>query len=145
MVFRTGRADIIALGPETGVLGFVAAIPAIVSWFTILLRHEHFPASAKHALLPAPRVRARSHLMLLEDQHRRSAMPVSRDADGRRPGRTARSALGRTRILLAIPHFIVLACLLTAWWLTIVAWFVIPVTPAIRGDLQLRRLLPSSG
>ena len=33
------------------------------------------------------------------------------------------------RILLAIPHFIVLVCLMTAWWITtIVAWFVILAT-----------------
>ena len=131
MVFRTGRADIIALGPETGVLGFVAAILAIVSWFTILFRHEHFPGIRQYTLYYLRwRVRALSYLMLLEDQY-----PPLGDApypatltvvDPAEPRDLLSVGL---RILLAIPHLIVLACLLTAWWLTtIVAWFVILVT-----------------
>ena len=43
MVFRTGRNDVVSLGPETGLLGFVAGILAIVSWFTILISLEHIP------------------------------------------------------------------------------------------------------
>ena len=46
MVFRTGRDDLISLGPETGLLGFVAGILAIVSWFTILSAASTSRASA---------------------------------------------------------------------------------------------------
>ena len=41
MVFRTRTDNVTSLGPETGLLGFVAGVLAVVSWFTILISREH--------------------------------------------------------------------------------------------------------
>jgi hypothetical protein len=131
MVFRTGRSDAIKLGPETGLLGLVAAVLAIVSWFTILLRKEHFRGIRDFTLFYLRwRVRALSYLMLLEDRY-----PPLGDAEYpaaltfvEPTGPRDLLSVG-LRILLAIPHFIVLVFLMTAWWITTIgAWFVILVT-----------------
>jgi hypothetical protein len=131
MVFHTGRNDLISLAPETGLLGFVAVILAVVSWFTILIRREHMPGIRQYTKFYLRwRVRALSYLMLLEDRY-----PPLGDA----PYPAAltivdpviardRLAVG-VRILIAIPHFIALALLLAAWWITtVVAWFTILFT-----------------
>ena len=131
MVFRTGRSDIVALGPETGVLGLIAALMAIVSWFTLLLRHEHFPGIRGFTLFYLRwRVRALAYLMLLEDQY-----PPLGDAPYPASVTVVDPAGPRDllsvglRLLLAVPHFVALACLMAAWWImTIVVWFVILAT-----------------
>ena len=131
MVFRTGSDDLISLGPETGLLGLVAGILAIVSWFTILISREHIPGIRQYTRFYLRwRVRALSYLMLLEDRY-----PPLGDAPYPATvtivdpaGPRDRLTVG-LRILLAIPHFIVLAFLLTAWWCTtIIAWFLILFT-----------------
>jgi len=76
------------------------------------------------------RVRALSYLMLLQDQY-----PPLGDAPYPAsvtivdpPGERDRLSVG-LRIFLAIPHFIVLVFLMTAFWMTtIVAWFAIIFT-----------------
>jgi hypothetical protein len=131
MVFRIGRNDLISLGPETGLLGFVAGILAIVSWVTILISREHISGIREYTCFYLRwRVRALSYLMLLEDRYPPfgdAPYPASVtvvDPEGPRD----RLTVG-LRILLAIPHFIVLVFLMTAWWMTtIVAWFVILFT-----------------
>jgi hypothetical protein len=131
MVFRTGRSDLISLGPETGLLGFVAAILAIVSWFTILIKREHISGIREYTRFYLRwRVRALAYLMLLEDRYPPlgdGPYPASVTVvDPERP--RDRLTVG-LRILLAIPHFFVLAFLLTGWWITtIVAWFLILFT-----------------
>jgi hypothetical protein len=132
VVLRTGRSDdVIKLGPETGLLGLIAAVLAVVSWFTILIKHEHFAGIRDFTLFYLRwRVRALSYLMLLEDRY-----PPLGDAPYpaaltfvEPAGPRDLLAVG-LRILLGIPHFIVLVCLMTAWWATtIAAWFVILVT-----------------
>jgi uncharacterized protein DUF4389 len=131
MVFRTGRSDLISLGPETGLLGLVAGILAVVSWFTILIKREHISGIREYTRFYLRwRVRALAYLMLLEDRYPPlgdAPYPASVtvvDPEGPRD----RLTVG-LRILLAIPHFFVLAFLLTGWWITtIVAWFLILFT-----------------
>jgi hypothetical protein len=131
MVFRTGRNDMIALGPETGLLGLVAGILAVVSWFTILIKREHISGIRDYTRFYLRwRVRALAYLTLLEDRYPPlgdAPYPASMtvvDPEGPRD----RLTVG-LRILLAIPHFFVLAFLLTGWWITtIVAWFLILFT-----------------
>jgi hypothetical protein len=131
LLFRTGRDDLVSLGPETGLLGFVAAILAIVSWFTILISGEHIAGIRQYTYFYMRwRVRALSYLMLLEDRYPPfgdASYPASMtvvDPAGPRN----RLTVG-LRMLLAIPHFIALAFLLTAWWITtVVAWFLILIT-----------------
>jgi hypothetical protein len=132
MVFHTGRdTDVTSLGPETGLLGFVAIMLAIVSWFTILISREHIAGIRAYTRFYVRwRVRALSYLMLLQDQYPPlgdAPYPASVtivDPEGPRD----RLTVG-LRILLAIPHFIVLAFLMTAFWATtIVAWWAIVLT-----------------
>ena len=132
MVFRTGREDnVLTLGPETGLLGFIAGILAIVSWFTILISREHIAGIRAYTRFYVRwRVRALSYLMLLEDDY-----PPLGDAPypasvtiADPPGERDRLSVG-LRIFLAIPHFIVLVFLMIAFWMaTIVAWFSIVIS-----------------
>jgi hypothetical protein len=119
------------VGGETGLLGTVAYLLAIVSWFTIVIGGNHIPAIRQYTLFYLRwRVRALAYLMLLED-----AYPPFGDAvypaafafeEVERPRN--RLTVG-FRLLLAIPHFIVVGLLSIAWWVTtFIAWFSIVFT-----------------
>jgi hypothetical protein len=132
MVFRTGRGDdVTRLGPETGLLGLIAGLLAIVSWFTIMIRREHIAGIRAYTRFYVRwRVRALSYLMLLQD-----AYPPLGDAPYPAVVTIVDPASERDRlsvglrILLAIPHFVVLVFLMTAFWIaTIVAWIAILLT-----------------
>jgi hypothetical protein len=131
LAFSTEREGVISPGPETGLLGFVAAVLAVVSWFTIVFSGEHIlPIRQYTRFYLRWRVRALSYLMLLEDQYPPfgdGPYPASVTvADPTAP--RDRLTVG-FRLILAIPHFIVLIFLLTAWWATtIVSWFAILIT-----------------
>ena len=131
MVFRTRSDNVTSLGPETGLLGLVAGVLAIVSWFTIMISREHIAGIRAYTRFYVRwRVRALSYLMLLQDQY-----PPLGDAPYPAsvtivdpPGERDRLSVG-LRILLAIPHFIVLVFLMTAFWMTtVVAWLAIIFT-----------------
>jgi hypothetical protein len=128
VAYHGGRSDVTSLSGETGILGTMAALLAIVSWFTIVISGEHIPALRRFtAFYLRWRVRALAYLMLLEDRY----PPFG---DGPYPaaltlvdpaGPRNRLAVG-LRLLLAIPHFIALAFVVFAWWVTtIVAWVAI--------------------
>jgi hypothetical protein len=119
-----------SLGGENGVLGFVAFVLAVISWFTIVIGGNHIPAIRQFTTFYLRwRTRALAYLMLLED-----AYPPFGDA----PYPTtyelidppARNRLTVAfRIVLLIPQFIVLFIVLCAWWITTVfAWFAILIT-----------------
>jgi hypothetical protein len=131
LLVNTDRPDVVSLGPETGLLGALAALLAIVSWFTIVISREHITAIRQYTRFYLRwRVRALAYVMLLEDQY----PPFG---DGPYPAAVTvvdptaardRVSVG-LRILLAIPHFLVLAFLLPAWWLvTVLAWCLILVS-----------------
>jgi Domain of unknown function (DUF4389) len=131
MAFRTGRNDLVSLGPETGLLGLAAGILAIVSWFTILISREHILGIRQYTRFYLRwRVRAVSYLMLLEDQYPPFGdAPYPASVTIVDPVEARDRVTVGFRILLAIPHFIALAFLLTAWWITtVVAWFLILFT-----------------
>jgi hypothetical protein len=131
LLVRTERSDVISVGPETGLLGFVAAILAIVSWFTILINGDHIQGIRDYTRFYLRwRVRALSYLMLLEDRY-----PPFGDAPYPASVTVVDPATPRDklavglRFLLAIPHFFALALLMVVWWITtIVAWFAILFT-----------------
>jgi hypothetical protein len=121
------------LSSEGGLLGAVVVFLAIVSWFTIVIAGTHIIGIRQFtAFYLRWRVRALAYLMLLADVY-----PPFGDA--RYPaaiwivnpvGQRARLTVA-LRLLLAIPHFVVLFFVLLAWGLTtIVAWFSILFTGA---------------
>jgi hypothetical protein len=127
---NSGRRDFLSLGGETGLLGGVAFLLAIISWFTLLISHEHYTPIRRYSRYYLRwRVRALAYLMLLTDEY-----PPFGDApyptaltvvDPRGP--RDRVTIG-FRLFLAIPHFIVLFFVSCVWWVTtVVAWFFIVI------------------
>ncbi len=135
-VFSGGSRTV--LGSEAGILGAVAFILAIVSWFTIVIVGDHVVGIRQFTLFFVRwRVRALAYLMLLEDQYPPFGdMPypaalVLVDPSG--PRNRVSVAL---RLLLVIPHAIVLCFVLLAWMVTtIIAWFSIVIAGAYPAGL----------
>jgi hypothetical protein len=119
------------IGGEGGLLGAVAIFLAIVSWFTIVFAGTHIVGIRQFtAFYLRWRVRAVSYFMLLEDAYPPfgdAPYPASIEVvDPVGPRQRVEVAL---RILLAIPHLIVLFFVLVAWgFTTIAAWFIILFT-----------------
>jgi hypothetical protein len=120
-----------SVGTETGLLGAVAIFLAIVSWFTIVFAGTHIAGIREFtAFYLRWRARALAYLMLLEDPYPPFGdAPYPAALDLVDPvGPRDRVTVG-LRLILAIPHFIVLFFVLVAWGLTtIVAWFAILFT-----------------
>jgi hypothetical protein len=119
------------IGGEGGLLGAVAIFLAIVSWFTLVFAGRHILEIRQFTSFYLRwRVRALAYFMLLEDVYPPfgdAPYPASIEvADPVSP--RDRVAVG-LRILLAIPHIIVLFFVLLAWGCTtIAAWFIILFT-----------------
>jgi hypothetical protein len=118
------------VGGEGGLLGALAILLAIVSWFTIVFTGTHFSGIRQFtAFYLRWRARAISYLMLLED-----AYPPFGDApyptsfeivDPAEP--RDRLTVG-LRLILILPHAFVLTFVLLAWaFTTIAAWFLIVI------------------
>jgi hypothetical protein len=125
------RSDLLSIGGETGLLGSIALLLAIVSWFTIVIASEHYTPIRRYTHFYLRwRVRGLAYLMLLADRY----PPFG---DGPYPAALTfippdaprdRLTVG-LRVILAIPHFIVLFFVMCAWWVTtIVAWCAIVLT-----------------
>lgn len=119
------------IGGQGGLLGAVAFFLAIVSWFTILIAGNHIVGIRQFTLFYMRwRVRALAYFMLLQDPY-----PPFGDAPYPASIEVTDPAVPRdrftvaVRLLLAIPHFIVLFFILVGWGITtIVAWFLILFT-----------------
>jgi hypothetical protein len=119
------------IGGEGGLLGAVAFFLAIVSWFTIVVAGTHIVGIRQFTMFYMRwRVRALAYFMLLEDPYPPfgdAPYPASITISDPTAPRD-RVTVG-LRLLLAVPHYIVLLFVILAWGLTtIVAWFVILVT-----------------
>ena len=126
-----GRSSAVSLGGETGVLGSIAFLLAIVSWFTIVIASEHYTPIRRYTRFYLRwRVRALAYLMLLDDRYPPFGdAPYSAALTFEEPGTPRDRLTVALRIVLAIPQFIVLFFVLCAWWVTtIVAWFLILIT-----------------
>ena len=129
LIYQRGSAT--SLGGETGLLGSVAFLLAVVSWFTIVISGQHITGVRQFTTFYLRwRVRGLAYVMLLADQYPPfgdAAYPASVtviDPAGPRD----RLTVG-LRLLLIIPHVIVLWFVLAIWWITsIVAWVLILVT-----------------
>jgi hypothetical protein len=127
----TGTNSTISLGGETGLIGAVAYFLAIVSWFTILLSGEHILGIRQFTNFYFRwRVRAIAYLMLLEDAYPPFGDgPYPASFEVVEPAGPRDRVTVAFRILLAVPHFIVLFFVMIGWCLTtIVAWFLILFT-----------------
>jgi len=129
---NSSRRDMISVGGETGMLGSIAFLLAIVSWFTILIAGEHYTAIRRYTHFYLRwRVRALAYLMLLTDRYPPfgdGPYPVMLTFEPPPDAPRDRLAVA-LRLVLAIPHFIVLFFVLCAWWVTTaIAWILIVVT-----------------
>jgi hypothetical protein len=116
---------------SVGLLGAAAYFLAIVSWFTLLIAGEHLPGIRDFALYYLRwRTRAVAYMALLVDLY----PPFG---DGAYPATIAvvDPSLPRdrptiaVRLLLAVPHFVLLFFLLIGWLVTsVIAWFAIIFT-----------------
>jgi hypothetical protein len=123
--------SMLAIGGEGGLLGAVAYFLAIVSWFTIVLTGTHIVGIRQFTTFFLRwRVRALSYLMLLEDAYPPfgdDQYPASIEVVDP-AGPRDRVGVG-FRLLLAIPHVVVLFFVMLGWCVTtIVAWFMILFT-----------------
>jgi len=119
------------IGGEGGLLGVVTFFLAIVSWFTIVFAGTHIAGIRQFtAFYMRWRVRALSYFMLLQDPYPPfgdAPYPASLEVVDP-TGPRDRLTVG-LRLLLAIPHYIVLIFILLGWLITtIVAWFIILFT-----------------
>jgi Domain of unknown function (DUF4389) len=128
-----GDSNSTTVGGEGGLLGAVAIFLAIVSWFTIVFTGTHIIGIRQFTMFYLRwRVRALAYLMLLEDPYPPfgdAPYPASIDVVDPQTSRD-RLTVG-LRLILAIPHFVVLVFMLLAWMATTVAaWFIILFTAA---------------
>lgn len=119
-----------SLGGETGLLGAVAWFLAIVSWFTIVFAGQHISGIRQFTQFYLRwKVRAVAYMMLLEDQYPPFgdlAYPATVTIVD--PGARDRLSVA-FRLLMALPHFILLVFLCAAWWIiSLVAWLMILFT-----------------
>jgi hypothetical protein len=119
-----------SLGGETGLLGAVAWFLAIVSWFTIVFAGQHISGIRQFTQFYLRwKVRAVAYMMLLEDQYPPFgdlAYPATVTIVD--PGARDRLSVA-FRLLIALPHFILLVFLCAAWWIiSLVAWLMILFT-----------------
>jgi len=121
----------LSIGGEGGLLGAAAYFLAIVSWFTIVLTGTHIVGIRQFTtFFMRWRVRAIAYLMLLEDAYPPFGDgPYPAAIDIVDPVGPRDRVTVFFRLILAIPHFIVLVFVLFAWCMTtIVAWFAIVFT-----------------
>src|SRR3954470_596658 len=129
--YNNGGRHASSLGGETGLLGSIAFFLAVVSWFTIVFVADHFrPIRDYTRFYLRWRVRAIAYLMLLSDRYPPfgdGPYPAALVFDEREKPRD-RLSVG-LRLILAIPHFLVLFFVLCLWWVTtVLAWFLILIT-----------------
>jgi Domain of unknown function (DUF4389) len=128
---NSSRRDLLSFGGETGLLGSIAFLLAIVSWFTIVITSEHYTPIRRYTRYYLRwRVRALAFLMLLADVYPPFGdAPYPATMTLVEPGPVRDRLSVGLRLIFAIPHFVVLFFVLCAWWVTtVVSWFAILIT-----------------
>jgi uncharacterized protein DUF4389 len=119
------------IGGEGGLLGAGAIFLAIVSWFTIVFGGRHIIGIRQFTSFYLRwRVRALAYFMLLEDVYPPFGdAPYPASIEVVDPVGSRDRVMVGLRILLVIPHIIVLFFVLLAWgFTTVAAWFIILFT-----------------
>ena len=128
---------------SVGLLGAAAYVMAIVSWFTLLITGEHFKGIREFSLYYLRwRTRALAYMALFVDPY----PPFGDDEypatiEVREPAQPRDSATIAVRLILVLPHAVLLFFLLIGWVVTtIVAWFAILFTRSYPPSLYEFRL-----
>ena len=121
----------ISVASHGGLIGIVVSVLAVVSWLTILLSGQHVEGIREFTRFYLRwRLRVMAYVFLLVDKYPPfgdGAYPTSLQVTDP-PGARDKPSVA-VRILLAIPHFIVLGLVLCVCLvLTMVAWFAILIT-----------------
>jgi len=120
-----------SFGGETGLLGAVAVFLAVVSWFTIVIGGQHITGIRQFTqFFLRWKVRALAYTMLFVDQYPPFGdLPYPAGVTVVDPTEPRDRVSVGFRLLLGIPHFILLFFLVSAWWIvSIVAWVMILFT-----------------
>jgi hypothetical protein len=116
---------------EGGLLGAVAVFLAVISWFTIIITGTHVTGIRQFCSFYLRwRTRAVAYLMLLQDTYPPFGEgPYPAEVQIAEPSLPRERLTVAFRIILAIPHFVILVFLYLAWCLmTVIAWFSILVS-----------------
>ena len=121
-----------------GLLGAAAYVMAIISWFTLLAWGEHPPGIREFSLFYLRwRVKALAYMALFVDGYPpfgEGAYPATIDVAA--PSSPRDRATIAVRLLLVIPHCIVLFFLTIGWLVTtVIAWFAILFTGSYPSSL----------
>jgi len=114
-----------------GLLGAAAYAMAIVSWFTLLVRGEQFRGIRDFCLYYLRlRTRALAYMALFVDPYPPFGdEPYPATIEVREPTQPRDNATIALRLILALPHLVVLCVLLLGWLLTtVIAWLAILFT-----------------
>jgi hypothetical protein len=131
-LWSAGSHSIFSIGGTTGILGAIITVLAVVSWFTIVLSGQHVQGIREITLLVLRwRARVIAYVMLLVDSYPPfgdGPYPVTLTVVDPPPDARDRLSVG-LRLLLVIPHIIVLFFIACFWWIiTVIAWFAILIT-----------------
>ena len=114
-----------------GLLGAAAYAMAIVSWFTLLITGVQFRGIRDFSLYYLRwRTRALAYMALFVDPYPPFGdEPYPATIEVREPAQPRDNATIAVRLLLVLPHLVVLCVLLLAWLITtVIAWFAILFT-----------------
>jgi hypothetical protein len=114
-----------------GLLGGAAYVMAVVSWFTLLITGEHLRGIREFCLYYLRwRARSLAYMALFVDTYPPFGDEVYPSTiEVAEPSRARDRATIAVRLLLAIPHLILLFLLAIAWFVTtVIAWFAILLT-----------------
>jgi hypothetical protein len=121
-----------------GLLGAAAFFLAVVSWFTLLIKGEHIRGIREFCLYYLRwRTRALAYMALLVDGYPPFGdAPYPASIEVVEPVGPRDQASIALRLLLALPHLLLLAVLLIGWCVTtLIAWFMILLTAAYPASL----------
>ena len=121
-----------------GLLGAAAYAMAIVSWFTLLINGEQFRGIRDFSLYYLRwRTRALAYMALFVDPYPPFGdEPYPATIEVGAPAQPRDRATIAVRLILALPHLVVLAFLLIGWLVaTVVAWFSILFTGSYPASL----------
>ena len=127
-----GSRHSVNTGAEGGLFGAIAFCLAIVNWFVILITGVEVTGIRQFTLMYLRwRARALAYVNLLTDQYPPfgdAAYPASFLIEEPPPGPRDRLSVA-LRLILAIPHLILLVFVTIAWgFVTIASWFIILFT-----------------